>query len=180
MRWFIVIFGCLWLSVAQAHKIKLFVTTDGQVMNGYVYFPGGGQAQQATVTVTIPPDDKPLATLQTDGDGKFTYVAQQVADYLFTVNVGDGHRANYQVKTSELGAKVPPEIIPNSLVITKSNGNCSKETQLIETIVHKQIQPLREQLEQYEEKVRIHDILGGIGYILGFYGLLIYLRYYYK
>ncbi len=180
MRWFIVIFGCLWLSVAQAHKIKIFVTADGQIMNGYVYFPGGGQAQQATIIVTIPPDDAPLATLQTDSDGKFTYVSQQVADYLFTVDVGDGHRASYQIKANELSAKVSPEIIPDSLIMKKSNGHCSKETQLIETIVYKQIQPLREQLEQYEEKVRIHDILGGIGYIFGFYGLLVYLRYYHN
>jgi len=47
-------------------------------------------------------------------------------------------------------------------------------TDSIEKIVSKQLKPLREQLEAYQEKIFIHDVLGGIGYIFGVMGLLFY------
>ena len=40
----------------------------------------------------------------------------------------------------------------------------------------RQIRPLREQLDRYEEKVRLHDILGGIGFIVGAMGLVLYVK----
>ena len=38
--------------------------------------------------------------------------------------------------------------------------------------------PLREQLDQYEEKTRLHDVIGGLGYIVGLMGIAFYLKGY--
>lgn len=176
LNFIILIVSCLWLSTANAHKVKIFVTAEGQTFNGYVYFPGGGRASQATVTVTTPVDTQPLATLQTDDEGQFTYTTHLVADHLFTVDIGDGHRATYTVKAVELKGEIPKTTTPVAHSAATSNAVCSQEKQTIEKIIYQQIQPLREQLEQYEEKIRLHDLLGGIGYIFGIFGLLIYLR----
>jgi nickel transport protein len=46
--------------------------------------------------------------------------------------------------------------------------------QVVETAVSRQIRPLREQLEAYESKTRLHDTLGGIGYIVGIAGIAFY------
>ncbi|MDH4320437.1 MAG: hypothetical protein OEV73_02965, partial [Desulfobulbaceae bacterium] len=47
---------------------------------------------------------------------------------------------------------------------------------LIDQAVAHNIRPLREQIEAYEQKVRLHDILGGIGYIMGLAGIFAYLQ----
>ncbi|WP_343867009.1 hypothetical protein [Caenispirillum bisanense] len=41
--------------------------------------------------------------------------------------------------------------------------------------VAREVNPLREQLEAYEEKVRLHDILGGLGWIAGLTGIAFYI-----
>lgn len=45
---------------------------------------------------------------------------------------------------------------------------------LVEEAVARQVRPLREQLLAHEERVRLRDILGGIGYILGLAGLVLW------
>lgn len=47
---------------------------------------------------------------------------------------------------------------------------------LITKAVAQQIRPLREQLNAYEDQVRLRDIVGGIGYIVGLAGLAMWLR----
>jgi len=45
---------------------------------------------------------------------------------------------------------------------------------LVDRAVSRHVTPLREQLETYEQKIRWHDVLGGIGYIIGLAGLAAY------
>jgi nickel transport protein len=40
--------------------------------------------------------------------------------------------------------------------------------------IEKQVVKLREELVRYEDRVRLHDVLGGIGCILGLMGLTFY------
>lgn len=45
---------------------------------------------------------------------------------------------------------------------------------LVEEAVARQVRPLREQLLAHDERVQLRDILGGIGYILGLAGLVLW------
>jgi nickel transport protein len=45
----------------------------------------------------------------------------------------------------------------------------------IERAVARQIRPLREQLIAAEDRIRLQDILGGIGFIMGLTGLALWL-----
>jgi nickel transport protein len=49
------------------------------------------------------------------------------------------------------------------------------ETAIARTVA-RQIQPLREELIAAEDRVRLRDILGGVGYILGLTGLALWWR----
>ena len=40
--------------------------------------------------------------------------------------------------------------------------------------IDRQIVQLRKQIDGYEQKTRLHDVLGGLGYILGLTGLAYY------
>jgi len=174
---------CLLLpTVASAHKVKLFATVEGNVINGYVYFPGGGRAQGVTVKIATT-DDTQLGETRTDANGQFSYSITQRVDHILSVDTGDGHYAKYTVSASDLSdtLPVPAPTSANSPSTVVSALPTSTETTialtgLIENSVSKQIRPLREQLETYEEKVRFHDILGGIGYIFGLAGLWILIK----
>ena len=45
---------------------------------------------------------------------------------------------------------------------------------LIETAVSQRIRPLQREIADLKEEIRFHDILGGIGYIVGTAGIVFY------
>jgi nickel transport protein len=47
---------------------------------------------------------------------------------------------------------------------------------MIERAVARQVRPLREELMAAQDQARLHDILGGIGYILGLTGIALWWR----
>jgi nickel transport protein len=181
----------------HAHKVKVFAWTEGPVISGYVYFPGGARAQNVRV-VFYGPEDESLGETVTNKKGEFAFTAPYKCDYRVVADIGDGHQAEYTLPASEL---------PDDLAVLEGGSNQAAKEEaasapamkkppvsgirgeaaptpfsdsrlaaLVEKTVMKQVLPLREQIEQYEEKVRLHDILGGIGYIIGIMGIVYYLK----
>jgi nickel transport protein len=145
---------------AQAHRLKLFATLEGAVISGQAYFAGGGPAIELPGRL-LGPDGAATAEFRTDAEGRFSVKAAARQDYTLAVDSGDGHTATFKVGRDEL----PPELPAGQAAVP------SDLAQLVEAAVARQVKPLREQLDAYEAKVRLHDILGGIGTILGVFGL---------
>lgn len=185
-------------TAAQAHKLKVFAMGDGQQITGYVYYPGGGRAQSLTVKA-LGPDGAILGEVTTDNQGRFALSAKFRCDHRLVVQTPDGHKAAYLLKASELAAELPPLPGAPTKPITAQEpaadalGTFAEEEQdvvalddlvwstvrkrmqsLVQDAVREQVQPLREQIEGYEERRRLHDILGGIGYIVGVAGIAFY------
>ncbi|OQW92075.1 MAG: hypothetical protein BWK79_15470 [Beggiatoa sp. IS2] len=168
-----------------AHTIKIFAMAEGDKINGYVYFPGGGRVQQAQINIQSLAQAS-FDKITTDLQGEFSYQVRYRTDYLLAVKTDDGHRAEYTIKAEELSENLPTvqngkleksnELYPVKSMesVNLATLSTTELTNLIEKTVSQQLRPLREQLEQYEAKVRLHDILGGVGYIFGVMGLLFY------
>jgi len=156
---------------AEAHKLKAFATAEGADVSGYAYFSPGGRAQQATVTVTEP-DGSLVARPAVEEDGSFRFTARHRVDQRIRVDGGDGHVATYTVTAAEL-----PDTLPGGgeAVSAAAPAAAPAETPdlaaVIERSVARQIRPLREQLDAYQEKVWSHDVLGGLGVIFGLGGV---------
>ena len=167
-------------DIGLAHKVKIFATTEGGQITGFAYYPGGAKYINSPISVSGP-DGRLLAEIQTNEQGAFTYKPTSNQTHVFTIATKDGHKAEFRVaanatstgpasqqnRPAPLGANAPTkpgEPRPDNLeaIINKS--------------VARQINPLREDIARYEQKVRLHDIIGGIGYIFGLFGLYIYLR----
>jgi nickel transport protein len=141
---------------AHAHSIDLFAHAVGDEIHGSVTFGDGSPAPGVTVEVSWNPPgaihegDQNAATIQTDEAGKFVFKPVASAAHLFICRTDDGHRAARTVPfgVDEEGAQKP--------------GHES---------VQNQIAALREQLHEYESRIRLRDVLGGIGYILGLAGV---------
>ena len=144
---------------AHAHGIHVFATIEGKTITGSVYFSGGGKAKNVPVEI-VGPNGKKLGRTLTNEKGEFSFNTQMKCDHRIVVQTPDGHRAECLVRAKDI-------------------GNNLSETALQDTIdraVAKQIRPLREQLDRYERQVRFRDLLGGLGYILGLTGLILYFK----
>lgn len=167
------------LQEALAHKLKVFATAEGRAIEGYVYFPGGGRGRNLQV-LFLGPDGARLGETATDADGRFRYEAASAVDHRVVVDSGDGHRGEFLVRAAELGGT--PAARAGAAPATTTAGDIPAAPadaaleQLVDRAVARHVRPLREQIEAYEEKVRLHDVLGGLGWILGLFGLAAWLH----
>jgi nickel transport protein len=161
---------------AFAHKIKLFAAAEGMVVSGYAYFSGGTRAQGADIAAHV--GERQVFGGKTDDQGAFRFTATESADHRLTVDSGDGHTAGFTIKAEELGkAAEPPSPAAETAAETAAAPAAQTATDdgrlaaLIEQAVARQIRPLREQLDTYQESTRLRDALGGLGFIIGLGGL---------
>jgi len=167
---------------AAAHQLRLFATTEGTTIRGTVYFAGGSKAANVPVTA-FTAEGLQLDQTITDQQGEFTFTAQQRVDHHLVADTGDGHQAEFTVSAQQLPASLGtldatianPEPETPAIPANQIQHDLSELEALLENAIARQIRPLREQLEAYEAKTRWHDVLGGIGYILGLTGIACYL-----
>jgi len=187
-----------WTMPAHAHKVKVFAAAEDATITGYVYFPGGGRARNAPVKVFDTEGNK-LGQTTTDDEGEFAFTPKFRCDHVFRYDVGDGHQAQWTVEAGELLLTLPAP--PGSAAVTGEQPAASPPRpvdsqaagpplgvvegadieRVVAEAVRAELAPLRaqvarcrEEIEQYGAGVRAHDILGGIGYIMGLVGIVLY------
>ncbi len=186
----VVIAAMLLAPPAFAHKLKVFATAVGAQVDGSVYFVGSGPAPGARISIETA-DGQPVETLQADPNGNFRFVATSRTTHLIKVDTGDGHSAQITIAAEDLPASLPSPtgapasaasltLVPSAaaapvIVATPSAGGSAIED-LVAKAVAQQVRPLRQEINAYEDQVRLRDIAGGIGYIVGLAGLTMWLR----
>lgn len=169
---------------ALAHALHVFAGAEGKTVSGEVYYSISSKARGVKVTA-LGPGGELLYETETDEQGRFSFEVETRCNLTIVARTGDGHRAEYVLHASEL----PPSLPLHS---SEANGGGqaqaapaagagedvggAQQERLVEEAIARQLRPLREQLDRYEHKVRLHDILGGIGYIVGLAGLVFFLR----
>ena len=144
---------------AWAHKMKVFAVIEGDAIVGSAYFSPGGRVQDAEAVLSVGGEE--VARTWTGADGGFRFALTRPGPYRIAVDGGDGHAAFFTVTD---GA---PPAAPASL----STPPAAVGEAALEQAIARQIRPLREQIDAYEEKIRLHDILGGLGVIAGLAGV---------
>jgi nickel transport protein len=179
---------------ALAHKLKVFATAEGKDIRGSVYFAGGGPAAGCHVEVRDF-QGRILATLSPDREGRFSYQAQAPMDHMLVAVSDDGHQARWTLAATDLTGSFPGTELPASSAgqvspadakpIDAANQPATAPGQepvqldpatlaAIETLLARQIRPLREELDAAQDQARLHDILGGVGTIFGIVGLALW------
>ncbi|BDY03380.1 hypothetical protein [Ferrimonas sp. YFM] len=173
MRSWILGLALVMSCAAQAHLLKVFAYGEGGRVHGSVYFAGGGPATGASVQV-LALDGSVLATLSPDENGEFVYQPEAPRDLELLVDTGDGHQVRWPVSADELQGVLPaPQ--PGQTVAPEA-VNQQQLLSMIEQAVARQVGPLRQELQQAEDRARLSDILGGLGMIFGIAGLAMWWR----
>lgn len=176
-------------SYAQAHKVNIFASLDGNMIVGRVYFSGGGVAEDVDVDVSSQ-DGLKVATVKTNAKGEFLFIPKiKDAQYMFSVDTGDGHAAKTTVAVGSVPVQAaavkqrPPTLIQlqgkaDAQATQQAQGNSQHlaiDPSIIADVVamelSKQLLPLSERIDRYESRLRFTGIVGGIGFIVGIAGV---------
>jgi nickel transport protein len=152
-----------------AHGIHLHVRVEGEAICGRAEFVGGGPVAGTKITVYAPSGSR-LGSAKTDEEGRFRFTPVEAVDHRFWLDDGVGHAAEHTVKAGELPASVLAGVSEGP------PGGTTNVTKAIEDAVSRQIGPLREEIDQLRGSIRLQDVLGGIGYIVGLTGLWFYFK----
>jgi len=176
--------------VASAHGIAVFASWEGGAIKGKAYATGGGAIKAATVRITNAATGELLGETISDDKGEFSFQPALRCDHRIVVEIDAAHSAQYIVPADELPDSLPlppedsgrePVELPAREHAQHQYANEHPQHQgddiraLVESAVSKHIAPLRVQLDQFEKKRRLHDIIGGVGYIFGVAGVAFYI-----
>jgi hypothetical protein len=162
--------------------MTVFATAQGKTIQGEVYYQDGSPAQNVTVSV-LDPAGRMLGTATTDGEGRFSYQPRFRGSHTFVADGGFGHRAEHTVAAEELPVDLPEipadepvaETGPATPVADpgqapRATGASPNELAAEIRALNQQIAALRSDLEKWKTALRLQDVLGGVGYILGILG----------
>jgi len=184
-------------SSISAHKVNIFAYVEGNMIYTESYFSDGKKCVDSKVEVFNNQGNKLLDGL-TDPEGKFAFeVPPESEELKIILTASMGHRAEYIITFDELKNSIDTikEEIKTSTFLEKEDesslGECNKlgeivspgnssfdlkEIQIIiEEILDRKLEPIiREIKKSKTDEISLTEILGGIGYIIGIFGILAY------
>ncbi len=150
-----------------AHSLHIFATFDGTRVVGEAYFSGGIKARNVEVQA-FDASEKILATVRTDASGVFAFESLPAVDIELVADAGDGHVASFRLSAAEMkGASSGPAAGQESAAMVPA----AELERIVDRVVAERLAPLRREIAAYEARIRLHDVLGGIGYLVGIGGL---------
>jgi len=163
-----------------AHKVNIFAYVEGDKVYTESYFNDGKKCIESKIEVFDNQGNKLLEGL-TDEEGAFSFeIPPGDGDLKIVLTASMGHRAEYSISADELkGAagliKEEPEE-PVSVISPETSSVDLKEIQsIIEDTLDEKLKPImREIKKSQEDKISPTEIIGGIGYIIGIFGIIAY------
>lgn len=164
--------GSLAATPASAHRLKVFASEIGGNIEGEAYFVGSGPAGGVTVTLR---DDagKVLRSGTTGSDGRFALPSGGEGDIVVVVDAQDGHVARFAIAGTGTGSPTSPPAAGEPVATSAGSAATTAE---IDLAVARRIAPLAAQIDALESTLRIRDVIGGVGYIAGIFGLIAFLK----
>jgi len=179
---------------ASAHRVNLFAWVEGDTVWVECKYPDGTKVHEGVIRV-LDSGGKELLNGKTNTKGEFSFKIPQLDDVTIVLEAGMGHRADWPLSKQDLapaGEAPKPEPAAPSQTAPKTEAPplAAKESvsdaaspppagidQAIEKALDKKLAPVLKMLaEMHEQKVRLTDVLGGVGYIIGLVGVAAYFK----
>ncbi len=164
-----------------AHGLHLFANLQQNHIEGRAYYADQTPASHERAFL-YDQQDKLLQKTVTNENGAFRFNIDKPQNFKVVVQGEEGHRAETQITIIEKQPINPLEqqlqqALDGKFQYVNHSTNC--KTDILEkniiSVLQQEMQSLKEQLNHYENKIRWHDVLGGLGYIFGLAGFFIYL-----
>lgn len=173
-------------SEVLAHKVNIFAYVDKDMVFTESYFNDGRKCVDSKVEVFDSTGNK-LLEGKTDKAGEFSFKAPGKTDLRLVLTASMGHRAEYTVPASELPESEPqPARQGTTAGIIKQRGTTAVEVvhvdleeirSVVEDVLDEKLRPLVKLIAKSREHgVSVTEVVGGVGYIFGIMGIVMYLR----
>jgi len=171
---------------AFAHKVNIFAYVEGGKIYTESYFSDGKKCVESKIEVFDNQGNKLLEGL-TDKEGMFSFKIPPEdvidGDLKLVLTASMGHRAEYIIRADELGdikGLIEEKIEePVSVISPETSSVELKEIQsIIEDTLDEKLKPImremREIKKSQEDRISPTEIIGGVGYIIGIFGIIAY------
>jgi nickel transport protein len=119
----------------------------------------------------------------TPPDGRFALSLPYRDDFVVSADAQDGHVGSFALRASRLAEALPArpgadlaapraaDVVP----VPEADDASAESTAAIEAAVARQLAPLLDELDALRSAVGFRDMVGGVGFILGGFGLWAFL-----
>ena len=178
---------------ARAHRVLVFAYAEGDTIHVESKFVPDTPVRQGKVLVLDAKTGQELLSGQTDDQGKFSFkipvaAAAEKMDLKIVVEAAMGHRGEWLLKAGSYLNGAPPaqaeKTAPAETAAPAPKAPESKavplDQQALETALNKVLErhlaPIKEMLTELTiHRTSLTDVIGGLGYIMGIFGLWAYL-----
>ena len=187
----LLVFGAF-STPALAHRVLVFAYAEGDTIRVESKFVPDTPVRQGKVLVLDAKAGKELLTGQTDDQGKFSFKIPAEAeaekmDLKIVVEAAMGHRGEWLLKASGYltdgssgkAAELAPAEAAAPVPKAAETRTVPLDQQALEAALQKtlerQLAPIKEKLTELTiHRTSLTDIIGGLGYIMGIFGLWAY------
>lgn len=166
-------------SVVFAHKVNIFAYQEADTVYTESYFSDGTKVKDGIVEVYDRQGTK-LLEGKTDENGEFNFKPPQKDDLKIVLLTSLGHKNSYTLSVDEL-----PDIIasekPQGPELKKFKAkevapvDLEQIKRIIDTSLDEKLKPIMRELAKAQQKgVSFTQVIGGIGYIFGIMGIILY------
>ena len=183
-----------------AHKVNIYAYTGDGLVYSESYFADGSRCKNCSVEVFDNKTGKNLLEGKTDEGGRFSFKIPQASSLKLLLRAGAGHQGVYYLVLGESGKTGSGEKAPEvartqskqpansniktshdktSLLVQEKCLTSAEVEAIVNQAVEAKLQPVMSRLAAIQEntgKTGVAEVMGGIGYILGIMGIIMYLK----
>jgi len=170
------------VSQVWAHKVNVFAWVEGDTVFVEGYFPGGKKSQNSLVEVFNPAGTK-LLEGRTNETGEFSFKIPERTDLKIVLTASMGHKNDFIIPASDFGElesspSSPAQSFTESAKDSSAHpADLSQLEGMIDRALDRKLAPVIKLIrDTRKEGPTISEIVGGIGYIFGLFGLVMYLK----
>lgn len=176
-------FTLTWVPSVFAHKVYIFSWIEGDTVYTESYFSGKKKVIGGLIKV-FDPSGKQLLEGKTNEKGEFSFKISKKTNLRIVLEATMGHRAEYILGADEIPDTVErPEPIKEKDESQASSFPAIKVDMeqirlVIEEALDARLKPIMRTLARIQKERRpgFTEIIGGVGYIFGLMGLILYFK----
>ncbi|MFC4252991.1 carboxypeptidase regulatory-like domain-containing protein [Sinimarinibacterium flocculans] len=150
------------VGAGWAHGLRVVAAPQADGIAGRAFYSDETPATGETVLL-FDAGGARLATTQTVDDGRFVFALSRHGEYLVVAEGEEGHRAETRVRVGPL----PP---------SAASPVAALDDARLAALIRGELQPLREDIARYEKRIRLQNIVAGLGFIVGLAGAWVWWR----
>jgi nickel transport protein len=158
-------------SIGYAHNVYIFAWVEGDTIYTESYFGGDKRVNEGLIRV-LDLTGKELLKGKTNEMGEFSFKIPQKADMRIILEASMGHKAEYLFKAEEFSDTA------ENAHKEEADTDADKIRAMIEEVIDSRLSPISRKLAGLEKNrgPGLTEVIGGIGYIFGIMGLIMYLK----